>query len=180
MYLQGGEKQRAAKLALSAWQMIFLNLDHINPIKCDISNNRLEKLCSLRWWSPASKFIVSFQKLTIKRLELAVYQISLTIANKVWAFNVKYIFNIKILRLNTAKGFPLQHMLMGVVIDGARVVIAMSRFWCDISFTIYCEALIFLILPIQRDAILSGGRVSQLKQDPSRYGLVQCVEDLGV
>lgn len=129
---------------------------------------------------PSFKIYSFISEIDYKETELAVYQISLTIANKVWAFNVKYIFNIKILRLNTAKGFPLQHMLMGVVIDGAWVVIAMSRFWCDISFTIYCEALIFLILPIQRDAILSGGRVSQLKQDPSRYGLVQCVKDLGV
>lgn len=34
---------------------------------------------------------------------------------------------MKILRLNIAQGFPLQHMLMGVETDGAWVVIAMSR-----------------------------------------------------
>lgn len=31
------KKQRAAEAALSAWQMIFLNLDLINPVKCYIS-----------------------------------------------------------------------------------------------------------------------------------------------
>lgn len=115
-----------------------------------------------------------------KKTDLAVYQVSLTIANKVWAFNVKYIFNIKILQLNIAKGFPLQHILMGVVIDGVWVVTAMSRPWCDISFTIYCEGLIFLVLPIQRDAILLGVRLSRLKQDPNRCGLVSCIRDPGV
>ena len=34
---KGEEKQRAAKPALSAWQMVFLNLDLINRIKCYIS-----------------------------------------------------------------------------------------------------------------------------------------------
>lgn len=34
---KGEEKQRAAKPALSAWQMIFRSLDLINPPKCDIS-----------------------------------------------------------------------------------------------------------------------------------------------
>lgn len=79
------------------------------------------------------------------------------------AFNVKYIFNIKILRLDIAKGFPLQHRQTGGVTDGAGVVIAMSRPWCDISFIIRYEGLIFLILPLKRDAVPLGVRVSRLK-----------------
>lgn len=71
-------------------------------------------------------------------------------------------------------------MLMGVVIDKAWVVIAMSGPWCDISFTIYYEGLIFLILPIQSDAVLLGVRVSRLKQDPNRCGLVQYIKDSGM
>jgi hypothetical protein len=43
---KGERKQRAAKAALSAWQMIFLNLDLINPVKLLYFNNRLEKLFS--------------------------------------------------------------------------------------------------------------------------------------
>lgn len=60
------KKRRAAKAALSAWQMIFLNLDLINPGKCYISTIGWKSF-PLQWWSPASKFMVSFQKWTIKR-----------------------------------------------------------------------------------------------------------------
>lgn len=60
------KKQRAAEAALSAWQMIFLNLDLINPVKCYISTIGWKSF-PLQWWSPASEFMVSFQKWTIKR-----------------------------------------------------------------------------------------------------------------
>lgn len=117
--LQGGRKAKGSKASLKCLANDLPESGPHKSYKMLYFNNGLEKLFSLQWWSPVSKFIVSSQKWTIKRGELAVYQLSLTIANKVWAFNVKYIFNIKILRLNTAKGFLLPCVPMGVMIDGA-------------------------------------------------------------
>lgn len=108
--------------------------------------------------------IYSFiSEMDYKETDLAVYQCCLTIANKVGAFNVKCIFNIKILRLDMAKGFPLRHRQTGVVMDGAGVVIAMSRPWCDISFIIRYEGLIFLLLPLIKGRCSVRGKSESIK-----------------
>lgn len=69
-------------------------------------------------------------------------------------------------------------MLMRIVIDGGWVVIAMSRPWCDISFSIYCKGL-FLIL-YSEGCYSIGGMGESIKQDRSRHCMVQHIKGPGV